>query len=140
MKQNTIGNHFKPVVGVSEKEEELVKWIILIVDESLPLLVVESDSHCSFHGSKIHFGSKMIRATLLTMTEMVEAVIGKDMKLAGRGQAMCDSWIKNGVHFVDVFASHDRSVKRTVNRNIESIPVPKIVLLSCSPTIFKEVS
>ena len=90
MKQNTIGNHFKPVVGVSEKEEELVKWIILIVDESQPLSVAESDSCRSFHGSKMHFGSKMIRVTLLTMTETVEAVICEDMKLVGWGQAMRD--------------------------------------------------
>ena len=33
-KKNTIGNHFKRLMGVSEKEEELVKWFFLIVDES----------------------------------------------------------------------------------------------------------
>ena len=117
----------------------MFKWISLIVNELLSLLVVESDSHRSFHGSKMHFGSKTIRATLLTMTEMVEVVVGEDMKLAGRGQTMRDGWKKNGVHFVGALASHDRSVKHTLNKNIELIPVPKIVLLACSPMAFKEV-
>ena len=100
MKHNHIGNCFNPVVDVSEKEKELVKWIFLIVRELTPLLVVEIDSYCSFHGSNMHFISKMIRATLLIMTKMVEAVIGEEMELSGRGQVMHDGRKKNGVHFL----------------------------------------
>ena len=64
---------------MSEKEE-ISKSVALIMDELLPMMVTKSDSVRVFHRKSTHVGIKTIGATILTMVELLQAVIEEHMK------------------------------------------------------------
>ena len=81
----------------SPKEKEFIDWINLIVDKGLPIGIVEDDLCRKFRGPEIKMCRKSSRNTVFVMIDMVEKVIGVEMK-KGRGNIPHDGWTKCYTH------------------------------------------
>ena len=134
-KEKCLNPFFRPVLSVTDKEQCLLDWIELVIDETLPASVIKKESFRAFKGEpNVNITQETFKEVLYTMTEIIEQRISKEMKTAGRGSILHDGWSKNGTHYVGLFACYLREVGHINHRNkLINIMTPEVVLLSCAP-------
>ena len=110
--KNKLNQFFKPVINITEKENAIADWIELIVEESLPLTVIQKKSFRNFYGGVdwLVFSKEKLKETLYNMVEIVEGQISAEMKDTTRGSILHDGWMKNVVHFVAIFSCYINKV------------------------------
>ena len=125
---------------VPEESRDIFNWIRLIVQNSLPINIVEDSSFRDFHGSdKKHSGVK-IKQIMFKLCEYVEKLLAEEMASAGRGTLMHDGWSKFGTHFLALMGIYvvKKKVKFGSNSKDSFVEETKIVLLSVSPVLRPE--
>ena len=108
-------------------------WIELIVEESLPISITNKKSFRRFKKDRTNFSQEKVKETLYKLVELVESNICYQMKKARRGTILHDGWIKNGVHYVAIYACFMKEVLEYRNKVEVKDVVPELVLLASSP-------
>ena len=64
--QKNLSQFFKPVINITEKENAIADWIELIVEEGLPLTVIQKKSFRKFNGGaeQLLFSQEKLKETL----------------------------------------------------------------------------
>ena len=132
-KQHDISSFFTPILKVSTKEQAIYDWIVLIVEESLPISITKKQAFRRFKDEEINFSQEKVKETLYKLVELVEHRIAQNMKMAGRGSILHDGWSKNGVHYVAIYGCFMKEVSEFRNHKKIQYEVPELVLLACSP-------
>ena len=138
--QSTVGTHFVPLMDITPKERKMIEWITLIVHESSHLSVVEDPDYRKFKNDNTDICARTLKAVILTMVEIVEPKIGRQMKIAGRGSILHDGWTKDSVHYVGSYCCYIRAITTVVKGKKLVEELPKLIILACSPMASIEVN
>ena len=122
---------------VPEESRDVFNWIRLIVQNSLPIAIVEDSSFRDFHGSDKKHSRDKIKKIMFKLCEYVEKLLAEEMASAGRGTIMHDGWSKFGTHFLALMGIYvvKKKVRFGSNSKASFVDETKIVLLSVSPVL-----
>ena len=135
LKQSSVGDHFQPIMSITEKEKELIAWVKLAADKGLP---IETASNLSFRAfrqiKKEHnISEKLFRNTFLVIVELIEEDIEKEMQESGHSSILHNRWAKNSTHCVALIGTRMQRIKTHVKGKAECKEIPTHMLLACLP-------
>ena len=108
--ESNIGSFMSnPVVSkASDKDIKLHDLVQFIVKKYLPISVVEDKAYCdhAFKNYQYKFSCKYVSKVMLCLTELVEAMIAKEINVTKKGSILYNDWTKHGIHYIAIYACY----------------------------------
>jgi hypothetical protein len=102
---------FKVGLTFTNRDIALYEWMNIIVDKNLPISAIEDyDMRAFSRFPDVRLSSETLKATMFKMVEMIEKVIGEEMKEAALGAVMYDGWSQAGTHFIGMIATYMKNI------------------------------
>ena len=102
---------------------------------SLPISVVEDKAYCehAFKNYRYKFSHKYVSKIMLCLTELVEAMIAKEINVTKKSSILYNDWTKHGIHYIATYACYYVFIKIRKRGKIKKVPEVVLSLLSCAP-------
>ena len=113
-------------VGYTPEENALYDWLVLIIENNLPLTAVRNSNYKTFSRHNISISYERIVEMLFALEEIVMEIIKKEMK-GKKGCILHDGWTQSGVHYMGVYGTYMVVDKETGKQRL------RIPLLGCHP-------